>query len=465
MGNIPVIHETGTAFMSLGDAITKHPEKARERWNNYAKESVIGSFVAAVAEKTNGNDEKAAEYFKGMGRATGKAVLLGGFLRDVPVFHELAVCGESLGDVIGGGDTESARGRWGKYVENSVIGGGICAIKAKSDGDDERAKKLALGCGKAGLRFGVTAVGVGVTVATGGLAAPYGIAASAATGAAVGEASGAGACAIGQVIDKGKVEDVGAVVGSGLFGCVVGAIAEAKAAKNAAKAKSSEAELFSYDSKKLKRPRNSFSFDGGKARRYSKQKDIWKPEDPGNMLDHKAANEAARQDIQSKVGNLNYRERPSKICVTQDTKTGDAFGSASVRGDQRSKFHQTMDSKQSKMLDSIPKKSRGVGHGNCAEQVGVNNRRYYQQQPENLFPNGREVTVQAFAQASKGSKGIYTIPIKPCASCAAVLKQFNKLDVSRKLRMDNHVMVEMIDAGLIVGCRHCNDQDCKECQD
>ena len=78
MGNIPVIHETGTAFMSLGDAITKHPEKARERWNNYAKESVIGSFVAAVAEKTNGNDEKAAEYFKGMGRATGKAVLLGG---------------------------------------------------------------------------------------------------------------------------------------------------------------------------------------------------------------------------------------------------------------------------------------------------------------------------------------------------------------------------------------------------
>ena len=240
----------------------------------------------------------------------------------------------------------------------------------------------------------------------------------------------------------------------------------AKRSRTPSQSFSSEAELFSNDSTELTRPReNSLSFDGGKARRHGEFENVWKPKDSGNMLDHTAAKEAARQDIQGIVGKLSNKKRPAKICVTQDTKTGDAFGSASVRGDQRSKFHQTMDSKQSKMLDSIPKKSGGVGHGNCAEQVGVNNRRYYQQQPENLFPNGREVTVQAFAQASKGSKGIYTIPIKPCASCAAVLKQFNKLDVSRKLRMDNHVMVEMIDAGLIVGCRHCNDQDCKECQD
>jgi len=141
MGNLPVIHEVGTSFVSLGNAITGHPKKARKRQNNYAKESVIGSYVAAGVELCKGNEDKAEEYLKGKGRATGKAVVGGGILRDIPVFHELATCGESLGDVIGGGDTKSAEKRWETYVESSVIGGGIGAPAAKIDGDDKTATK------------------------------------------------------------------------------------------------------------------------------------------------------------------------------------------------------------------------------------------------------------------------------------------------------------------------------------
>lgn len=234
MGNLPVVHEVGTSFAVLGDVITGHPEKADERLENYVKESVVGSYVASVVETCKDNSDKAEEYLKGMGRATGKALLGGGFLRDVPGFHELAVCGESLGDLMGGGDTESAKKRWETYEESSVIGGGIAAIAAKIDGDDEKAEKLLKGCGKAALRCGVTAAGVAATAVTGGLAAPYGAAAS----AAVGGATGAGSTALVQVINKGKVDDAGAIVGNGLFGGVVGAVSEGFVAKRAKRAAS-----------------------------------------------------------------------------------------------------------------------------------------------------------------------------------------------------------------------------------
>ena len=54
----------------------------------------------------------------GMGRATGRAVCGGGLLSEVPGFKELDKCGKSLGDVIGGGDEESARKRWTEEYVN-----------------------------------------------------------------------------------------------------------------------------------------------------------------------------------------------------------------------------------------------------------------------------------------------------------------------------------------------------------
>ncbi|XP_028402174.1 uncharacterized protein LOC114525153 [Dendronephthya gigantea] len=225
MANLPVIHELGTSFLSLGDVITGDPEKARERWKTYAEESVIGSCVAATVEAAKGNEEKSKEYLKGMGRATGKAVLGGGLLKDVPGFHELAVCGESLGDMIGGGDDESARERWKTYSESSVIGSGLGALAAKIDGDDEKAERLTEACGKAGKRFGVTAATVTAVVASGGLAAAHGVAA-AAGGVIVGGAAGVGSTAAMQMIDNDKIDDPGAVVGMGLMVAVSGHMPE-----------------------------------------------------------------------------------------------------------------------------------------------------------------------------------------------------------------------------------------------
>ena len=508
MGNVPVIHEVGTGFVSFGDVITGHPEKARERWRTYAQESVVGSYVASVAELCKGNPDKAEEYLKGFGRATGKMVLGGGLLRDVPVFHELAVCGESLGDVIGGGDMKSAEKRWKTYVESSLIGGGIAALGAKIAGDDEEAKKFAKGCGKAALRFGVTAAGIAATASTGGLAAPYGVAASVATGATVGGATGAASTALVQVIDKGKIDDAGAVVGSGLFGGVVGGVSSGYAAKRAAakraaarkaaakraaakrvaakkvaakrvasKAKaqanrpkrarvdleslstSSEAEIFPQHSSATERP-NSFSFKGGKAKRNNEFSGVWSPEDPGKRADLRAANEAARVDIQESLKNCSRKTRPAKISVVQDAQ-GNAYGTSSVRGLKRAKLQDTLGSKQSRVLDSIPEEVRGVGHGNCAEQVAVNNTRYFRQKTgDQLFAKNCTKTVQAFAQM-KGVKGVYNVPVKPCNSCKVVLNQVGiSRSVTQAVPLKCDVMAQMIAAVLTVGCKAC--QHCQE---
>ena len=218
MGNLPVIHEVGTGFQALGDHVTGQGEKSCERWDNYYKESVLGSLLSAAAERRKGNHDGVGEYFRGFGRATGKALLGGGLLRDVPLFHELAVCGESLGCVIGEGDAETARERWKTYLESSVIGAGIGMLAAKTAGDDETAERRRRGFLRAGAKFSVLGLSVAATVATGGIAASYGIVASAVAGAVVGGGIGAASTAATQVIDNGEVDDLGAVVGNGLFG-------------------------------------------------------------------------------------------------------------------------------------------------------------------------------------------------------------------------------------------------------
>lgn len=217
MGNLPVIQELGTGFQALGDHVTGNPEKARERWDNYYHESVVGSAWAGAVERAKGNEDKAKEYFRGFKRATGKAIFGGGLLRDVPVFHELAVSGESLGDIISSGDTAAARTRWRMYLESSVIGGSLGTVAATVSGDKERAQKLGRGFVKAGLRFGVAGISLGATASTAGAAALYGVA-STATGAVVGVLTGAASTAATQVIDEGEVHDPSAVIGNGLFG-------------------------------------------------------------------------------------------------------------------------------------------------------------------------------------------------------------------------------------------------------
>ena len=233
MGNLPVVHEVTTSFQSLGDAITGDLDGAANRWNTYAEQSVIGSGVYAAVEAARGNEERAIELGKGMGRATGSALLGGGLLRNVPVFHELATAGDSLGDVIGGGDTETAAQRWGDYAENSVIGSGVYAAVEAGKGNTERAEELGKNMGKAAISAGITTAAVAATIATGGAAAPLGAAAAAGVGAVVGAGVGAGAAAAEQALRKDKIE-AGDVVAAALMGGVGGAVGGGMAGRAAA---------------------------------------------------------------------------------------------------------------------------------------------------------------------------------------------------------------------------------------
>ena len=141
MGNVPVIAEFKTACESLGDVMRGDVDAARRRWEDYSEASVIGSGVRAAIAASQGNMPEAERLGKAMGRATGSAVTGGGFLRDLPVFHEIATAGDSLGDMMAGGDMDAANKRWVDYSENSVVGSGVRAAIAASHGDMEEATR------------------------------------------------------------------------------------------------------------------------------------------------------------------------------------------------------------------------------------------------------------------------------------------------------------------------------------
>jgi len=99
-----------------------------------------------------------------------------------------------------------------------LIGAGIGMLAAKNAGDHETAERRKQGFIRAGARFGVLGLSVAAAVATGGIAASYGIVTSAVAGAVVGGGIGAASTAATQIVDNGEVDDLGAVVGNGLFG-------------------------------------------------------------------------------------------------------------------------------------------------------------------------------------------------------------------------------------------------------
>ena len=129
--------------------------------------TVCMRFALAAHMARTGDLDRARELGKGMGRATGKALLLGGVLKDVPLFHELATCGESLGDMIGGGDRESAEKRWDNYANQSFFGSGIYAAHEARIGNIEHAQELGKGMAKAAGKGVITAGAFGLTVVSG----------------------------------------------------------------------------------------------------------------------------------------------------------------------------------------------------------------------------------------------------------------------------------------------------------
>eukprot|EP00929_Paragymnodinium_shiwhaense_P099803 TRINITY_DN6164_c0_g3_i1.p1 TRINITY_DN6164_c0_g3~~TRINITY_DN6164_c0_g3_i1.p1 ORF type:complete len:611 (+),score=87.45 TRINITY_DN6164_c0_g3_i1:214-2046(+) len=173
MGNVPVIHEVGTVCTAGAQALVGNSDAAKKTIDSYYDESVIGSGVAAAAEACQGNFDEAKKKGKGMGRAVGQAVCGGGLLKDLPVFKELSKCGKSLGDVIGGGDLDSANKRWTveyrQEVENYTFAD----------------------AGKGVVDAAVMGAATVVTVASAGLGAPAAIGMAAATGGGAGLVGGA----------------------------------------------------------------------------------------------------------------------------------------------------------------------------------------------------------------------------------------------------------------------------------
>ncbi|ELT94612.1 hypothetical protein CAPTEDRAFT_225858 [Capitella teleta] len=230
MARFPIIQEFGTGCMWLGHKITGDSERAGDTLRLYSEESVVGSGLMYLWYRDS-------KYAQGLGRATGQAVLGGGMLDGVPGFHELATAGKSLGDCIGGGDTESARGRWREYRENSVFGSTIGSVVELTNKNPKRAKELLLNAGKAALSAGVTVVSTGAVVASGGAAAPFGAASAVAAGAA----TGASLSCMSDVVELGLYggePDPGAIVGGAIMGGATGAFVgygQAKRFKNEAK--------------------------------------------------------------------------------------------------------------------------------------------------------------------------------------------------------------------------------------
>jgi hypothetical protein len=173
---LPLLHEVFTATTSLAAVVTGKPEAATAIVDGWKKESVIGSGVMAAHSRYRGDEAGASEYARGFRRATGRALMGGGLFNEVPLFHELSTTGESLADVLGDGDTDSARQHWEEYSETSVIGTGARALHAHVREDTTEAERLRANLKqasrKAVIQGAAAAANVGVMVATCGAAFP-----------------------------------------------------------------------------------------------------------------------------------------------------------------------------------------------------------------------------------------------------------------------------------------------------
>ncbi|ELU08824.1 hypothetical protein CAPTEDRAFT_208129 [Capitella teleta] len=318
MAKLPILQEVGTAFVSLGDLITGNPKKAGQRWENYAEESVIGSGAASLVCLIANDKEKAEEYAKGMGRATGQAVLGGGLLENIPVFQEISTTGKALGDLIGGGDTESAAKRYEDYIENSMIGSTVGSVVAKVEGDDKRAEELIKNAGKATLSAGMTGGAIGLTVLTGGLAAPLGTAASVAAGATVGAASSATTGAVDQALYNDGEIDAGALVGGTIMGGATGAYGGYKQAKGYQKLQQNKA-----DGQKLSKSSNEVK----KAVEDNKDKFSSKKAQQEKVVHTKMVAEDGKE-----ASGFNNKARSRIDGPIKDPKTGKMVPSGNVKG-------------------------------------------------------------------------------------------------------------------------------------
>ena len=228
---MPVVQEVSTTAMVTGDLVCGDTTKAKERIEGYYEQSVLGSLVAGTVEKMMGNDDKAKTFFKGCGRATGRAICGGGFMENVPVFHELSTIGKSLGEVIAR-DPENIEQHVDDYLENSVIGSFVGACVEDWKGNYKRRDTLLKNSGKAVVSAAVTTGAMAASALTGRAVAPLGVGVAAPAGGAMGAATSVLAQGTNDALyNDGKPSSNGDYVGGILLGGTLGAISGAQMAE------------------------------------------------------------------------------------------------------------------------------------------------------------------------------------------------------------------------------------------
>ena len=199
------------------DGAEGHFKQAGKVLYDYSEESLIGSGFTAAGRAIGGDLEGAERCGKGMGRALGQGICLGGLLSGVPGFKELSKAGKSLGDVIGGGDAESARKRWTEewvqeYQDPAFVKHMLTDVVVTTAG-------VAIGVATMGTATVPAAIGIGAGIGGGG--------------GAIGNAAHQG---IDMLEGKRDTFDAGELVGGALGGAAVGAATAgvAKAIQNGA---------------------------------------------------------------------------------------------------------------------------------------------------------------------------------------------------------------------------------------
>ena len=223
MAKLVGLQELGTVCGSIGHLAVGDGKRAGDLWLEYREESVLGSGVCAVRCAVLGDGDEAQRLAKGMGRAVGQSLTGGGVLRDVPVLHELAVCGESLGDMIGGGDHESAARRWTEdYTETSVLGN---ATLLATETDEQTRHRRSGNLKKAGTKAAISLAATGAALGIGAATAGVGVGAAFAIGSVTGGVTCGAVTAANEAVSYGTV-DKGDVAGAIFMGAAVGGATE-----------------------------------------------------------------------------------------------------------------------------------------------------------------------------------------------------------------------------------------------
>ncbi|CAM9500547.1 unnamed protein product, partial [Heterosigma akashiwo] len=164
MATVPIIHEFTTSCACIGDSIVRRPDRARERWEKYCSQSILGCGMHALLLSMSGQSPLARRKFKGMVRATGRVIDLG---VKIPVLHEIGTCGRFLGDRFAG-DAEGALENWQIYTQQSILGSTVLWLHAAVARDWDHAGRQFRGLKQAWVKALFQTLAIGAVVAAGG---------------------------------------------------------------------------------------------------------------------------------------------------------------------------------------------------------------------------------------------------------------------------------------------------------